>query len=440
MIASLINGGKSFDCRVKTVPGSRYDRTKIIGVSLVDFGKELQKGMDKIQSLKKWKQAGQLTKSGKSMLNCGTYTFIVKRVKAGKEEKEIRVHECRQRGCTPCSNRMNQEHVAVINEMVNHFGVDRFQFLVVTTPAVKIDGCRDTFNSLNKSIQALSRLPIWKAYSSGFGKSVEGNVKDTNSVNAHVNLFVLTSGNDLRNNRKVKYYMKNSPYFVSSMEAYLSNNPSMSKEQYLKRVQSHLKKGHFYQPFLSGILQSVGLGAVCWVVDAYKNPGYEFAKYLTKGFGVDSVYVASFLYEMKRFRLFSYFGELKKFKSDFRKDERRREFVEKRADSLDPIEKPDGVSMARRKDRLFVPDGCKEVLYFYRDDGHGPIKQYEKHIYIDGVEKWFRVCYWEFDCTAKELIARAIFFEDTVDILLMGEMVESKRFDVEILSPINQVA
>jgi len=440
MIASLINNGKAFDYKVKVVPGSRFDQSKIIGGSLVKLGQEMQKEMDKVQSLENWGRYRQLVKSGQSMLSCGSFAFIAKRTKAGKEEKKIMVHECRQRGCTPCSNAMNQDHVTVINEMVNHFGVDRFQFLVVTTPAVKVGGCRGTFNSLNKSIQDLSRLPVWKAYCAGFAKSIEGNVKDSNSVNPHGNLFALTRGNDLRNNKSVKRYMKNSPFFVSSMEAYLSNNPSMSKEQYLKKVQSHLKKGQFYQPMLTGILQSVGMGAVCRVVNAYDNPGFEFAKYLTKGFGVDSVHVASFLYEMKRFRLFSYFGELKKFKSEFRKDAKEQALLDKIEDNLDPIDKPVGVLLVPSKKNWIIPPDCKDVLFFIKGDGKGNTKQYVKRIYLDGSEKWFRICRWVYDCTAKELIARAIFYEAPVDILLMGEMQESKRFDVEILCPINQVA
>jgi len=335
---------------------------------------------------------------------------------------------------------MNRDYVDSINAMVDYYGVDRFQFIVVTILASKIDGCRKDFNSLNKSIQDLSRLSIWKAYCSGFAKSIEGNVKDTNMVNGHANLFTLTRGNDLRNNKSVKRYIKNSPFFVSSMKAYLLNNPRMSKEQYLKKVQYHLKKGHFYQPMLTGILQSVGLDVICRVVDAYDNPGFEFAKYLTKGFGVDSVYVARFLYEMQRFRLMSCFGELKQFKRDFRKEEKEKEYGEKVADNLDPIEKPEGVLPVPGFVNRFIPLECKDVLYFLKPDKEGNITNYVKRIYLDDSEKWFRVCRWEYDCTALELIARAIFYEASADLLLMGKMQDSKRFEVEILYSTKLVA
>jgi len=434
MIATCIDWGKPVHFKVKVEKGKRYDLTKQVGGSLIELGKSMVLQGNKKEYPENWGKGQRLIASGNSMLLCGDHAFVVKREKNGKLERELRVHECRQRGCPPCSNKMNQDQVKAINEMVDCFGEERFQFLVVTIPSVKIQGCRKDFNSLNKSICDLSRLPIWKAYSPGFAKSVEGNVKDNNSVNPHSNLLVLTNGKDLRTNRSVKRYINNSPYFKSSMQAYLKNKPGMTEKRYLKKVQDHLKIGHFYQPFLSGILQSVGLGATCLIQDVYKNPGYEFAKYLTKGFGVDSVFVAHFLSEMKGFRLFSYFGELKKFKSSFRKEERDKELFERISDSLDPVEKPKGVLLIPNNSNQVIPPDCKEVLRYIKGDQEGNTKQYVKRVYLDGSVKWFRVCKWEYDCTAYELIVRAMFYEYPSDLLLFQKLQESKRFDVEILN------
>ena len=278
-----------------------------------------------------YRQAGivrnnrKLIKIADDMGLCGKYPRVQYRVNgSGIYEYRNNYYHCGYRQCPPCAERRNREKREKIEQMLLVKGTKNFIFLTFTMPQrYSIDGCREQFDFLSKTISDLSRTKIFKAGVVGSFRALEANSKDDGMVNPHSHLLLEMNGQDLRNNKHVLKFIYEDSTFLKVFNQYLLNHGSLKSEELYKRILKRLKKGRLDQLIWSALALKYGLGAICYVkeVEDYKGGvrgvSGELCKYITKTMKISDSNIVDFYLELHQKNVFSSTGTIRKFNTSY---------------------------------------------------------------------------------------------------------------------------
>lgn len=288
--------------KISVKSGDRYLETKRVGESMMDYAHSI--GSEALRSY------------GEEMLRCGSSPVVLYDDSTGKRDYMITPQSCKRRGCPPCEAKKNQAHKKFLMSQLKERGTDNFYFLTVTVPAVSIIQLKEQSILMGKQLSLLRRRQVLNFVKGGF-RSFESNFNhDSQTFNPHFHTLLETSGEDLSNHKHILKFISNSPFFEKALSDYLNNNSTKIREKVLKSIYNRLKKGELHQILWSGLLQSVGLGAICNIQkvsdikNAERETPEELCKYLTKTMRLEGDLLPQFLLAMKGKKLFSSWGSL----------------------------------------------------------------------------------------------------------------------------------